>query len=376
MQLAILSSTRWDAAWLSKQHLAAALAADGHRVLYADPPVSVLSPLRQPERLPELLPGRRRPAPGVEVWTPKVLPLQNREPVQRWNARRIERGMRRGGFQPAATVAFGLEARTALRRLPGVRIYHCTDSWADHPAADADLARRWEDQMVAGADEVLACSRPLVELLAERGVRAHYLPHGVDAEAFASAPADRRVRALPAPVVGYAGGINFRLDPELLQASLEAVGGGSLVLIGGTWRSARGDADPRIDRLLADPRVHATGHLAGADLAAAIAALDVGLVPYRTTPFNRRSFPLKVMQYLAAGVAVVSTPNGATDEHPEAVVVADDPGGFGEAVRRVVREDHDAARRARRHLARRRPWAAVARELLALTGLDAGGGHG
>jgi len=38
-----------------------------------------------------------------------------------------------------------------------------------------------------------------------------------------------------------------------------------------------------------------------------LAAIDIGITPYRDTPFNRASFPLKTIEYLGAGVPVIST---------------------------------------------------------------------
>ena len=37
-----------------------------------------------------------------------------------------------------------------------------------------------------------------------------------------------------------------------------------------------------------------------------MSVLDVGLTPYRDTEFNRASFPLKTLEYLGAGVPVVT----------------------------------------------------------------------
>ena len=92
----------------------------------------------------------------------------------------------------------------------------------------------------------------------------------------------------------------------------------------------------------------------------------MGLVPYTTTPFNRMSFPLKVPQYLAAGLAVVSTPNGATDHFGDAVVVADDPALFAQGVRDAVASLGDEGARCRRQAAARRTWSDVADQFLTI----------
>ncbi len=59
-------------------------------------------------------------------------------------------------------------------------------------------------------------------------------------------------------------------------------------------------------------------------------------MPYTTEPFNRKSFPIKVLQYLAAGLPVVSTSSGATDELGAHVLVADEPDAFEAAVRSAL----------------------------------------
>jgi teichuronic acid biosynthesis glycosyltransferase TuaH len=363
MQATVLSSTRWASPWLSKQHLAVSLGALGHDVLYVDPPVSPLSVLRQPERWVDLRGGTRPAATGVRVLTPRVLPGQDLRLIRPLNARLVAGGAARYQPAPDLVLAFGTEARDVLPRLPGMRAYHCTDSWEDHPANDARLARRAEDELIAGVDTVLACSLPLVEQLAARGVRARYLPHGCDVDSFATAEPAPDVAALPRPVVGYAGGINFRLDPRLLAAALESIGEGTLVVIGSGWRSARGGAGAAVRSVLRHPRVVSTGHRPPDELPGLLAALDVGIVPYESTPFNRKSFPLKVPQYLAAGLPVVSTPNGATDEYPSVVTVVDGPARFASAVRDVAVRPAEGASERRAAVAGR-PWSVVASELL------------
>lgn len=370
MRVVVLSSTRWESPWLSKQHLAAALASRGDSVLYVDPPVSPLSPIRQPERWADLLRRGPRASAGVEVRTPLALPGQHRRIVQSVNAAWAQRTT--GAWTRVAdlTVAFGLQSRALYARSGGLRVYHCTDSWADHPGLDAASVIRWEDEILASSDVVVACSRPLVEMLRGRGVEAHLLPHGVDVDAFDGAASDPEISSLPGPRIGFAGGLNFRLDPALLLAALEAVPGGTLVLIGSAWRSAGGAVDPSVEELLRREDVRSIGHRSGPDFANALAALDVALVPYRTTAFNRRSYPLKIPQYLAVGLPVVSTPNGATDEYGTLLSVAEEAEEFAEAVAAAVREP--GSPQPRRDAAAQRPWSVVATELVELTGLERG----
>jgi len=63
----------------------------------------------------------------------------------------------------------------------------------------------------------------------------------------------------------------------------------------------------RIDALVDRPNVQWVGRQPLSRLPRYLAAIDVGLTPYVDNAFNRASFPLKTLEYLAAGRPVVST---------------------------------------------------------------------
>ena len=58
--------------------------------------------------------------------------------------------------------------------------------------------------------------------------------------------------------------------------------------------------------------MHYTGPVPQHEVPAYLAAIDVGVTPYRDTAFNRASFPLKTLEYLGAGRPVVSSDLPAT----------------------------------------------------------------
>ena len=68
--------------------------------------------------------------------------------------------------------------------------------------------------------------------------------------------------------------------------------------------------------------------------------IDVGIVPYCDNPFNRGSFPMKTLEYLSAGRAVVSTdlPSVLRWLATDLVTVASGPGEFADAVDRLLGE--------------------------------------
>lgn len=365
VRVAVLSSARWSSFWVSKQLVARALSGLGHEVLYVDPPVSPLSLLRQPSRRSDLLGPRHEQIDGVDVWRPLVVPGQNGRVGQQVNAAWLARGVAHRMPAVDLTIAFSLESRTLFRRMGGRRVYYCTDSLEDLPGADAVVCRERELELAEAADVTVACSLPLVDQLAARGVEATYLPHAVDAP---SAPGDMppppELQDVTRPIIGYVGSLNFRLDMDLLECALRH---GTLLVVGGDFGPA---PSAEVRALLDDPRVVVVGHQHPRELDRWLAHLDLGLIPYAPTPFNRKSFPIKLLQYLAAGVPVVSTSNGATDEHASLVHVADDPVAFDAAIRDALAGDTPSERTRRSALARARSWTAVATELLTAAGLE------
>nr|WP_246314635.1 glycosyltransferase [Kineococcus aurantiacus] len=127
--------------------------------------------------------------------------------------------------------------------------------------------------------------------------------------------------------------------------------------------------------LLGHPRVHWLGPRAPQEVSQVLARASVGLMPYTLSEFNQASFPLKVLEYLAAGLPVVSTRLEALDwlDAPGVSVVDDlaaDPAKFGEAAVAAAAGDDPSAADARREFAGRHTWAARGdrwRDLLGLS---------
>jgi teichuronic acid biosynthesis glycosyltransferase TuaH len=87
-----------------------------------------------------------------------------------------------------------------------------------------------------------------------------------------------------------------------------------------------------------------------------LAAIDIGITPYRDTPFNRASFPLKTLEYLGAGVPVVSSDipaahwlradltRGEQARWADRIMVlANNSADFVNAIRRLAASDSPAA---------------------------------
>ncbi|WP_455133475.1 glycosyltransferase [Microbacterium aurum] len=150
------------------------------------------------------------------------------------------------------------------------------------------------------------------------------------------------------------GTINARIDFTLLDAVVCA--GVELLLVGPITDT---DAGAAVDRLCERGDVEYRPQAPFRDMPEVLRGCAVGLVPYTHSLFNEGSFPLKTLEYLAAGLPVVATDLPAIRwlGCPD-VDVADAPDAFAAAVRTLVdRPGPDLqGRERRRSFAREHDW--------------------
>lgn len=339
-------------------------------VLYVDPPLSPLTPCRNRSTAQSLRgPRLRLQAPGLAQLTPVVLPCPSR---------------------PALTPVTSLLARQYLRRATGRfrgRVHAVISVWPQYPvfgSCGEDVRVYWaqddfvsgaglmglnakhlqarEQAVAASADLVAAVSPVLAQAWRDRGSASLLIPNGADLSAYAdldraACPADVR---LPGPMVGLIGHINARIDLNLLEAIADR--GRSLLLVG---PKDPGFEPERFGALVQRRNVCWVGPKPFELLPGYLRLLDVGIVPYQDSAFNRGSFPMKTLDYLAAGRGVVATDLPsirwlATD----LVAVASGPGAFADAVDRSLEQVKSPALMARRRaFAAQHGWADRAAEM-------------
>src|SRR5205823_5942351 len=152
---------------------------------------------------------------------------------------------------------------------------------------------------------VVICSSEKLRLdKARTNPNSHLVQHGVDIEHFAKAYDPRttipdEVKNLPGPVIGFWGLIADWVDLQLIRHVADAFSGGTVVLLG----SATTDLSP----LAGARNIRHLGRRPYADLPRYAKAFDVALMPFRVNELTLAANPLKVREYLAAGLPVVST---------------------------------------------------------------------
>ena len=241
-----------------------------------------------------------------------------------------------------------------------------------------------EHRTLRSAERILVVSRPLLDYVRSVAPRvpARWIPNGVDTLAFTSAiPACLPVLG-PGPLVGFAGsmkawhGVDVLLDA--FASARRRVPDLHLILVGG------GPEEPRLRDRAAAPdlagSVTVTGHVNHHEVPALIKRFDVAVAPYLPqTDFYFH--PLKVVEYLAAGVPVIYSDQGDLAELVGPAGLPHRPGCATELAERIVQATGDESLLA--HLtanttgrAAGRDWRDVASEVLAFASGEDGAGQG
>jgi glycosyltransferase involved in cell wall biosynthesis len=366
----------WDTElWTNQHHLMSRLARD-NRVLFIEslglraPQVAGRDLARIWRRLRRGLAGAR-PVDGLHVLSPLVIPLHRYRLVRALNARLlpalVRRACRELGLQHPILWGYVPQAEVLIEALePSLIVYHCVDDIAAQERIDTASFRAAEERFAARADLVLASAPALAGRL--RGISEHVLeaPNVADTGLFAGAlspgPLDSGMAALPAPRIVFTGAIvSIKLDMGMLAELARLRPHWSFALVGPI-----GPGDPHTDvsLLSAEPNIHLLGARSYSQLPEVLRAADAGLIPYARNELTESIFPMKVYEYLAAGLPVVATPLPAL-AGVEDVTSAGDAAGIAALLDEALAQDSDERRAARSRRAATHSWEARLAEIAA-----------
>jgi glycosyltransferase involved in cell wall biosynthesis len=322
-ELVVLSHLRWVFVWQRPQHLISRLAR-GRPTWFVEEPVAV-DGLSGPRLLTEQhgdvcrvwleVPGPERhvcfsdPA-AADYEAMLVALLGHQDDRVAWL------------YTPMA-----LAAAQALE--PQLVVYDVMDDLASFRGAPAELKLR-QKQALSAADIVFTGGRSLQRAIAARRPDAYCFPSGVDTAHYRAAAQVRRPGSRK--VAGYVGVIDERLDLGLVADLASSLPDWELRMVGPVLK-----LDPA--ELPSAPNITYVGPVDYADLPAVMSDFDVALMPFALNEATRSISPTKTLEYLAAGLPVVSTPvPDVVDSFGDLVDLQADGAAFAAACRRVA--DH------------------------------------
>ena len=239
-------------------------------------------------------------------------------------------------------------------------IYHIVDEYAGYTGTDASRRahlREAEERVLDGVDLSIVVSDALKQAKEGPGRRVEVVPNAVDYEAFRNAAANRAEPAdiadIPRPRVGYSGLAGIRLDLALIDRLAEQLPKMHFVFVG---QVDRRECESGLTALEARDNVHFLAQKAVSEVPDYVASFDVGILPYQMNLETAHISPLKLYEYLAAGLPVVSTPIPAALPFSPLVAIAENSAEFQLAMRHALEVDTPDLRIRRIEQASKNTW--------------------
>lgn len=125
--------------------------------------------------------------------------------------------------------------------------------------------------------------------------------------------------------VGFIGGIDERLDYQLLYRVALALPSTKFIFVGKNYYSTT-NPPPFAKLLFSLSNVHHHEEIAKSLVPTILTTFDVGIIPYDIQqPFNRFCFPMKILEYFFVGLPVISTNIEEIRKYRDLVVVIKTP---------------------------------------------------
>lgn len=311
----------------------------------------------------------RRPVPELprfRVLSPFVLPLYGSARGRRLSAAIVRAQVRvvcrfLGIRQPVMVVTIP----TALPVVEGVPhrtlVFNRADRYSAFGEADTAVIAELERGLLTRADHVVYVSHRLMEIdAAHVGDRGVFLDHGVDLDLFTrreGRPPD--IADITTPVIGFFGALeDYVVDFSLLEHVAVSIPEATLLLIG--------DAPDNLDAITRHPNVRWIGYRPLAEIPSYGSCFDVALMPWNRNEWIDSCNPIKMKEYLALGLAVVSTPFPEVHRYAHLIDVAGTPDEFVAAVRRCLAGQAVGTPAARRDAVRGDTWAQRGLDLIGI----------
>ncbi len=256
---------------------------------------------------------------------------------------------------PAVWLYTPMALHLAKQRDPSVLVYDVMDDLAMFKDAPEELVLRFR-QTLAAADVVFTGGRSLFnKVVKQRPERTYLFPSGVEPEHYEPA-IDLRQKG-DKPVAGYVGVIDERVDLQLVAAIAERLPDWEIRMVGPVLKINPADL-PQAANIVYP------GHVGYNDLPEVMSGFHVGLMPFALNEATRSISPTKTLEYLAAGLPVVSTrvPDVVAD-YSEVVAFADDAEKFADCCISSLAEPTDDMKARVAPILRKQHWDTIARAM-------------
>jgi glycosyltransferase involved in cell wall biosynthesis len=309
-------------------------------------------------KLASSLHGAKQVSENLWVYTPIVVPLPHSRLATALNSCILRATLRvlhrKLGMKEFQLWTFLPNVADYVGRLgESLVVYYCVDEWSEFSYVDGPKIAAAERRLCERADVVFPTARSLVRDRRRLNSNTFLAAHGVDHALFSEAldeatPVPPEVTSLPQPVLGFYGTLQDWVDLDLWAYLAARHPEWSIALVG----KASIDASC----LAKYPNIHFLGRKEHSELPKYCKGFSVGLIPYLVNDRIIHVNPIKLREYLSAGLPVVSTSIPEVAYYSDYCKLASTHEEFARGVEAAIRSDTPQLRRRRSEAMRAETW--------------------
>ena len=307
------------------------------------------------------------------VWSPPIIlpinwmdaPAHDR--FLQWNINRLvgqlqtvlkKLGMHRPLVINAYNPVIGLPMLGKLNEC--ATLYYCFDEISAAGQWMSKHGTRFEEAYLRRVDAVVTTSETLRQDKSTVQPQTFCVKNGANFDLFNQARLLAQQQPPQKPVVGYLGSADNRVNIDIMEHCARTMPDVDFQFIGEVH-------EPLLTQRLAPfQNVTFIPPHQPAELPPLLAQLSVGIIPFVCNRHTYTIYPLKINEYLAAGLSVVSTPFSILDDFDGVIELADTPEQFAQAIRRALADTSPQRIQQRVAMAQRNAWPERAREFEAV----------
>lgn len=219
----------------------------------------------------------------------------------------------------------------------------------EHTEWASKWGKKHEEPFIGLADRVVVSSEGLRQKFLHKHNQVVCIKNGVNLEHFSQGPIEKQ----KSKKLGYLGAFDNRIDLGLLKKVAESFSEHSIEVLGRV--KVTHDLPSNVVFLGSKPQE---------DLAETVAGWDVALIPFVKNEFTKMIYPLKINEYLATGIPVVTTEFSDLSDFKGIVRVAKDQEGFLEGIRKEIKYNNRLKISKRKAFASQNSWESRSQEFL------------
>lgn len=365
-QIVCLSTTPWYAHPTRKQEVMRRL--PDAEILYFDPPVTYIGPLRDKSLWPRLTQWkktRETPQENITVYgSPPFIPFYNKKQqaniFSQWRLSRfVRKKMKEHGFKKPILWLYHPSSIEILVNVPySSVVYDCVDNHAAYPGfIDPVFVNGMEGDLCKKADTIFTTAEGIYRRLFHyKRDRTHLIPNGANFDLFSKAadpslPVPEDMKGISSPVLGFVGTLMECIDLPLVEKAARARPDWSFVFVGPVLPGVKLGALPEL------PNVHLLGPKPHEEVVSYIARFDVCLNLFQSNALSKDVSPLKFYEYLATGKPIVSTPEPRqVHDFKDVICLASDGDDFLRQCELALGESDPALTARRREIGKACSW--------------------